>query len=232
MPQMSAHSADEPDRTAMSDHDGVTPIALVRQHSLTAVVRDEIERRIAAGLLAPGDKLNEADWAARLQVSRGPVREAFRALEQAGLVRNEKHRGVFVRSVSAAEAAELGVVRAVLEEAACRMLAAQIDAARVALLRDRLDAMHDALAADGAPAFAAARDAFCDALVAAAGNTKLHETYRRCVSELRLSRRAPADFGETEVAFATYRAILNALASRDADEAAALIRAQGREPRI
>ncbi|HEY4806123.1 MAG TPA: winged helix-turn-helix domain-containing protein, partial [Paraburkholderia sp.] len=78
-----------------------TPLAMVRQHSLTALVRDEIERRIAAGLLAPGDKLNEADWAARLAVSRGPVREAFRALEQAGLVRNEKHRGVFVRSVGA-----------------------------------------------------------------------------------------------------------------------------------
>jgi DNA-binding GntR family transcriptional regulator len=226
------HIAYEADRTTMDDRDGVTPIALVRQHSLTALVRDEIERRIAAGLLAPGDKLNEVDWAARLQVSRGPVREAFRALEQAGLVRNEKHRGVFVRSVTAAEADELGVVRAVLEEAACRLLAAQIDAAQVAMLRDRLDAMHDALAADGTDTWPAARDAFCDALVAAAGNGKLHEAYRRCVSELRLSRTAPADFGEREAAFAAYRGILNALASRDADEAAALIRAQGREPRI
>jgi DNA-binding GntR family transcriptional regulator len=226
------HIADEPDSTAMSDRDGITPIALVRQHSLTALVRDEIERRIAAGLLLPGDKLNEADWAARLQVSRGPVREAFRALEQAGLVRNEKHRGVFVRSVSAAEADELGVVRTVLEEAACRIVAARIDAPQVALLRDRLDAMHDALAAESAPTWPAARDAFCDALVAAAGNTKLHETYRRCVSELRLSRTVPADFGEREAAFATYRAILNALASRDADEAAALIREQGRAPRL
>jgi DNA-binding GntR family transcriptional regulator len=106
----------------------VDPIDVVRRHSLTALVRDEIERHIIEGALAPGDKLNEADWATRLQVSRGPVREAFRALEQAGLVRTEKNRGVFVRTVSLAEADEIYAVRAVLEEAACRMLASRIDA--------------------------------------------------------------------------------------------------------
>jgi DNA-binding GntR family transcriptional regulator len=63
--------------------DEVDPIDVVRRHSLTTLVRGEIERHIVEGALAPGDKLNEADWAARLQVSRGPVREAFRALEQA-----------------------------------------------------------------------------------------------------------------------------------------------------
>lgn len=213
----------------MNDRNPVTPIAMVRQHSLTGLVRDEIERCIASGRLSPGEKLNEADWAARLQVSRGPVREAFRALEQAGLVRNEKHRGVFVRSVSAAEAAELGVVRAVFEEAACRILAAQIDAAQVAALRERLDAMRDALAAADREAYGQARNAFRDALVAAAGNGKLFESYRRCVSELRLARPAQPDADAMKASYGACRAILNAVASRDADEAAALVREQGGE---
>jgi Transcriptional regulators len=69
------------------------------------------------------------------------VREAFRALEQAGLVRTEKNRGVFVRTVSLAEADEIYAVRAVLEEAACRMLASSIDAKKLAVLREWLDAM-------------------------------------------------------------------------------------------
>jgi DNA-binding GntR family transcriptional regulator len=207
----------------------VAPISMARHLSLTELVRDEIERRIEAGLLAPGDKLNEVDWAERLQVSRGPVREAFRALEQAGLVRNEKHRGVFVRSVSALEAAELGVVRTILEEAACRMLAAQIDAAQVAALRERLDAMREAFAIDDGKAYCDAGDAFRDVLVMAADNGKLHESYRRCVSELRLARAKPPGADALAASYASYRAILNALASRKADEAAALVRALGVE---
>ncbi|WP_310632741.1 MULTISPECIES: GntR family transcriptional regulator [unclassified Paraburkholderia] len=205
----------------------IAPIALLRQHSLTDLVRDEIERCIAGGQLEPGAKLVEAEWAARLQVSRGPVREAFRALEQAGLVRNEKHRGVFVRSVSDAEAGELAALCTVLEEAACRTLAARIDAAQVADLRARLDLMRDTLAhIDDDTHYARAREAFRDALVAAAGNGKLHEAYRRAVREWRLSPRDALTDAARERSYARHRAILNALASRDAEEAAALMRAQ------
>jgi len=147
-------------------------------------VRDEIERHIVEGKLAPGDKLNESEWAARLQVSRGPVREAFRALEQAGLVFNEKNRGVFVRTVSLAEADEIYAVRAVLEEAACRMLAPRIDATQLAALRAHVDAMRAALDTGDHDAYARANVAFHDAIVATAGNGKLYETYRRLVGEL------------------------------------------------
>ncbi len=68
---------------------------------------------ILAGDLAAGGKLNEAGVADSLGVSRGPVREAFRALEESGLVRLEKNRGVFVRQISVDEADEIYEVRAV-----------------------------------------------------------------------------------------------------------------------
>jgi phosphonate utilization transcriptional regulator len=205
----------------------VDPIEVVRRHSLTTLVRDEIERHIVDGSLAPGDKLNEADWAARLQVSRGPVREAFRALEQAGLVRTEKNRGVFVRTVSLAEADEIYAVRAVLEEAACRMLAVHIDAGKLAVLRDWVDMMRAAYASRDHDAYARANVAFHDALVAAAGNVKLYETYRRLVSELSLFRRVAlvVQADAIERSLAEHRAILTALASRDAERAAALMHA-------
>jgi phosphonate utilization transcriptional regulator len=206
---------------------GVDPIDVVRRHSLTTLVRDEIERHIVDGELAPGDKLNEADWAARLQVSRGPVREAFRALEQAGLVRTEKNRGVFVRTVTLAEADEIYAVRAVLEEAACRMLAASIDARKLAVLRDWVDAMRAAVDAQDHDAYVRANVAFHDALVAASGNLKLYETYRRLVSELSLFRRAAlvVHADAMERSLGEHRAILTALASRDADHAASLMHA-------
>jgi DNA-binding GntR family transcriptional regulator len=47
--------------------------------------------------LTVGARLNESELSHRLGVSRSPLREAFRALEEAGLVRLEKNRGVFIR---------------------------------------------------------------------------------------------------------------------------------------
>jgi DNA-binding GntR family transcriptional regulator len=90
-------------------------IEMLRSHSLTTLVLGELRRQIVGGELAGGAKLNEADIAARLRVSRGPVREAFRALEQSGLVRTEKNRGVFVRQLSLREADEIYELRAALD---------------------------------------------------------------------------------------------------------------------
>src|SRR5215212_5063923 len=82
-------------------------IALLQSSSLTNVVQQEIERAILQGEYAPGSKLIEATLAQAMGVSRGPVREAFRMLEEAGLVRNEKNRGVFVRDIPIDEAVEI-----------------------------------------------------------------------------------------------------------------------------
>src|SRR3954471_10599489 len=101
-------------------------LQLLRSHSLTTLVQRELEHRILSGTLAPGDKLNEEDLAGQLNVSRGTVREAFRALESAAPVRTEKNRGVFVRQVSIAEADEIYEVRAGLDELVGRLLAIRI----------------------------------------------------------------------------------------------------------
>ncbi len=85
---------------------------------------------ILAGELAPGAKLNEAWLSERLGVSRGPVREAFRVLEESGLVRLEKNRGVFVREIPHEEAAEIYELRAVLDEFVGRRLAESITPAQ------------------------------------------------------------------------------------------------------
>ena len=54
--------------------------------SLTQIVRKKIEHLILRGEIAPGARLNELAIANRFAVSRSPVREAVRSLEQAGLV--------------------------------------------------------------------------------------------------------------------------------------------------
>ena len=107
-----------------------TTIALVQSSSLPMLVQKELERMILAGDLAAGAKFNEAAIADRLGVSRGPVREAFRALEESGLVRLEKNRGVFVRQITIEEADEIYEVRAALDEWVGRRLAERARASR------------------------------------------------------------------------------------------------------
>lgn len=166
------------------------PIRLVQSSSLAMLVQREIERMILGGELAAGAKLTEATIAERLGVSRGPVREAFRALESSGLVRLEKNRGVFVRQISIREADEIYELRAVLDEFVGRRLAQVVTPVQVRELRQIVERMDKATARNDVDAYLAANLAFHDRLVELTGNAKLLVTYRRLVNELHLFRRA------------------------------------------
>src|SRR5476651_2040989 len=93
-----------------------TALQLVQSNSLPDLVQVEIEQMILRGELAIGQHVNESELAARFGTSRGPVREALRALEESQLVRAEKNRGVFVREISIAEADEIYDMREALDE--------------------------------------------------------------------------------------------------------------------
>lgn len=94
---------------------------------LTATIPDRIARalagRIVEGLLAPGQRLIEANLAAEFRVSHGPVRDALRALERLGLVSIAPYRGAVVREVSVREVTELYQVRAALVGLRARWIA-------------------------------------------------------------------------------------------------------------
>ncbi len=205
-------------------------IALLQAHSLTSVVQTEIERLILSGELAPGAKLTEAMLADRLGVSRGPIREAFRMLEEAGLVRLEKNRGVFVRSIPMDEAMEIYDLRAMIDESVGRQLAVRITPDQVQQLRGLVEQM-ERLVKDGHNTSASdpyhrLNLEFHDRLVEFAGNRKLHTLYRRLVNELSLFRRLNlADGGQIPVSVAEHRAILKAIVAGDADAAGQALRA-------
>ena len=164
-------------------------IAILQSHSLTMLVQRELERMVLEGELATGEKLDELALAARLGVSRGPVREALRALAETGLVRLEKNRGVFVREVSVAEADEIFEVRAALDRLAGRKLAAAIRPEQLAELRAVVRRMQDAAATGDAEGYHDANLRFHAALIEFAGNAKLIQMYQRLVNELNLFRR-------------------------------------------
>jgi phosphonate utilization transcriptional regulator len=192
-------------------------IALVQSSSLATLVRNELERMILAGDLPTGGKLNEAAVAASLGVSRGPVREAFRALEAAGLVRLEKNRGVFVRRIAVDEADQIYELRAALDEFVGRRVAQAATAEEVRELRGRVERMEKAAARGDVDAYHAANLEFHDRLVELAGNAKLLTMYRQLVNELNLFRRASlAQGGALPVSTREHRGIVELIAARKA----------------
>ena len=191
-------------------------LALVRANSLPTLVRQELERMILAGELPAGTKLTEAALAGRLGVSRGPVREAFRALEEIGLVRIEKNRGVFVRSVSVEEADQIYEVRAIFDEWIGRRLAQTATPAQIAALRQHLERLEKAAARNDVDAYYHLNLEFHDLLVSACGNPKLAAVYRRLVNELSLFRHQTlARSGTMMVSTREHRDIVDRIASRN-----------------
>jgi len=86
-------------------------------------VYKEIKDKILKNQLFPGDKLIEMDIAAELGVSRTPVREALKRLEEDGLVNNYPRKSYVVSKISMKEARNLYIVRKALEPLAVEILA-------------------------------------------------------------------------------------------------------------
>jgi DNA-binding GntR family transcriptional regulator len=199
-------------------------LELLRSFTLSGLVQEEVIRRIKVGELDAGAKLNEADLAETLQISRAPVREAFSALEEAGLIKLEKNRGAFVREISDAEASELYQVRAALDDAAGRLLAPIVAEAQLDELRQLIEALERSTS-DGLNAYFPLNIAFHDRIVEMTGNVTLLRMYRQVVDRMHLLRRRGFErAGASSASHAEHRLILDALASRDSGRTADAMR--------
>ena len=96
---------------------GMKPLAPASYRQKVAV---QLRAAIASGELAEGERLNEVAVAKRLGVSPTPVREAFRDLEQAGLIEVIPYRGARVRPLTERDLSEMYSLRAYLEQMGMR----------------------------------------------------------------------------------------------------------------
>jgi phosphonate utilization transcriptional regulator len=195
-------------------------LSLLRSKSLPAAVKEEIANLIISGQLAAGQKLTEFELAERLGVSRGPIREALLGLEEAGLIRMEKNRGVFVREISPDEANELYEVRAGLEGFAGRLLAPRVTPAQIATLRGMVTDMAESIERTGIDAYFPQNLRFHEIIVEFTGNAKLLMLYRRLINEMYLIRRHELLISGMRISVAEHSGIVDALESRSGEDAA------------
>lgn len=95
-----------------------------------------LREAIVSGALAPGEWLRQDSLADAIGVSRIPVRSALLQLEAENLVKVYPHRGARVRTLSAAQIAEIYRLRTVLESYALRLSMSKMTPARLESLRE------------------------------------------------------------------------------------------------
>ena len=84
-------------------------------------VADEIRMKILNGDMKPGDKIIEQELASEFGISRGPVREALRQLEQEGMVEYSRNVGCSVKHIGMDDVYEIYYMRANYEMMAVRL---------------------------------------------------------------------------------------------------------------
>ena len=105
---------------------GELPSGDVLPRSLRDQVFARLEEDILSGRYLPGDALTECGIASTLGVSRTPVREAIRQLDQEGLVDFLPNRGAIVKGLSDEDIRDIGEIRTKIEGIAARRAAKTI----------------------------------------------------------------------------------------------------------
>lgn len=205
----------------MNDSSGAATLRpLDAPRSLAEDAADRIREQILAGGFAQGEHLVEARIAEQLNVSRGPVREAFKLLRSEGLLLEEPRRGTFVVSLSADDVLEIYSLRAAIEGRAARLLAGKKDPAAIVELEALLGSIEAAAKANDVTAVYRQDLAFHDAVCRLSGNGRLHEVFARYVPMLRALLHVDERMQESLMVVAEqHRPIVDAIQAGDVDAA-------------
>ena len=111
--------------------------------SLVDLARRHIQLWIIKGEYQPGQRLKEEEISARLDISRPPVREAFKFLEAEGLVIRKPRRGVFVSEMTAKDVWEVYTLKATLYEMATELALENMTDRQIAELESIVKKMED-----------------------------------------------------------------------------------------
>lgn len=218
-PAMNVENLGEP------QEDGVdSPLRHLDPPTLRTSVTESIRDAILHGYVPQGEKLNQARIATRLGVSRGPVREALRELEEEGLVASVPHKGTFVTELGPGYIEELYGLRVLLEKYAVERACDFATDDELMQLKRILEAMQEA-AGWGDPREVAELDLqFHHTIVLSAHNRVLLQIWKTIeVGVRRLVILQHSKFRRLGDVVRDHPDVLNAMEARDAGLAGSLL---------
>jgi DNA-binding GntR family transcriptional regulator len=214
-----AAGADARDLAGDPELPAFAPLAAPRKlaEDASALIREQI----LTGGLRRGTHLVEAKLAARLGVSRGTVREAFKALAAEGLIQEEPRRGAFVVTLSRTDVREIYDVRTAVEGRAAWLIARRGDAGDLASLDAAIDDIRVAARTGDIHAVRRADLAFHERLTRLSGNGRLHDIFVRSVPALQtLLDYDELPYSSLDGVTAQHEELVAAIRSGDPDDAA------------
>lgn len=209
------------------------PIPATAPKRARSLARDEVYHQLSAwiidGTLQPEEALRDQDIAGQLGVSRTPVREALRRLEDEGFVETALNRWTRVAPLRAAHAAELYPVVETLEVLALRLAAPVLADQNLAVLHDLDMQLQHALRVGDARAAVDADTAFHTFWISQSGNGELQVTLRGLKRKLRRVELAYFNAAaSSQASLDEHGAIREALRARDTEQAVQALRANWR----
>jgi DNA-binding GntR family transcriptional regulator len=163
-------------------------IQIHRAHNLPTLVRRHLEYMIFSGQILPGDKVNEVRVATQLDISRSPVREACRQLEQRGFLIAKVQSGSYVRRFSIDEIMAVFEVRCALAEQVGLLAAERATEQEITKLEDLFGNMHRANASPNVTEIWGVALEFHTLLLEATKNQCLADIYLNLHAQHRLFR--------------------------------------------
>ncbi|WP_147917434.1 GntR family transcriptional regulator [Ruania zhangjianzhongii] len=157
-----------------------------KRQSTVEYVAEQLRGAIMAGRLEQGEQLGETELAERLDVSRGPLREAMQRLVAEGLLEAIRNRGVFVTELSTDDVEDIYRTRSAIERGALELVMAGRREETAQALTPSITAMRSAARRDSAPGVSDADHAFHEKLVACSQSPRLIRAMRTLVVETRM----------------------------------------------
>ncbi|TMV10074.1 GntR family transcriptional regulator [Ruegeria sediminis] len=192
----------------------------------------EALRRMAADFaFKPDARINESALAQQLDASRTPIREALNRLVAEGFLTFQSGRGFFCRSLSPELVMDLYEARVAVEVEAVRLACARGSDQAIAALTRELDEIAPDYTPDAdAESLLAMDERFHGQLCRLSGNAELCRILANLNDRIRYLRlidlrRLRETASDERTMVSAHRGILDAVARRDADEAAARMRA-------
>lgn len=154
--------------------------------STPAIIARRLREAIASGEFKPGQQVLEASLAARLAVSRGPLREAMQRLTQEGLLVSHRNRGLFVMTLDDATIRDIYLARATIERTAVRTIVTSGRGGEAEDLLAIVDAMRAYETTPADPEVSALDMLYHEVLVELSGSPRLILMHGTLLTQVRL----------------------------------------------
>ena len=196
--------------------------------TLSMQIADGLIEAIGRGDIPPGTRLNEAEIADSSGTSRGPVREALRYVQEAGLIEAVPHQGSFVIHPTADELAEMVVMRSLLEGFAARTMVATDSEGLKALDRIVAD-MWKTVEADDLETFRQLDWQFHETMCGSSHLATLTRTWHQLRSRIGLMMVSNTQAPDLKERVADHEDLASRLHGATPDEAEQIVRSRGLE---